>query len=101
MSVGRGGSVVRVQLRYQPSKYYTVGAIPQVIITLLQNGSLEKGRRYHPVLRTSRARLNADDATTPSFGHPSSPEEGSYNYLAAELADNSGHRPTLLVMIVA
>ncbi len=25
--------------------------------------------------------MNQDDATTPSYGHPSSPEEGSYNYL--------------------
>ncbi len=24
----------------------------------------------------------ADDPTTPSYGHPSSPEEGSYNYSA-------------------
>ncbi len=30
------------------------------------------------------ARWNKADATTPAYGHPSSPEEGSYNYLAAE-----------------
>ncbi len=27
-------------------------------------------------------RLNKADATTPAYGHPSSPEEGSYKYLA-------------------
>ncbi len=38
--------------------------------------------------------MTAADATTPAYGHPSSPEEGSYNYLAAELADNSGQQRT-------
>ncbi len=34
---------------------------------------------------TTSARLNAADATTPAYGYPSFPEEGSYNYSAAEL----------------